>query len=400
MSVERLRQALDAFDEPACCEGNYRLTERVAIVLPDGDLGVVDEPGFVPWLAAHAEPAPYGHGGETRTDSAVRNAMRLVARGAAQVAGFDPARVLDEIEATLSPRAHLVATLTDVIVYPVGGHFVPHRDTPLSRDLVGTLVVGLPIEHTGGALEIDDGSESRLVDWSGAPDPHVVRWVALFGDADHAVHPVTSGTRVTLVYALTASGTFRNDATWHARVRALDAAAKRLELPPGGPLMIACTRHVIGIDGEQPLDVSVLRGTDRDLAKVLASRGFHVVVRTCIVAREDWPRSDWPARFRAEGELFFARLARPLLEADVAALVDCVVFEAPWGGDGGGYEHDEYTSLEPFLAGTVPAHRWLFRRRAAATFLREVDFAGDGFLGNGATDTFLYKLAALEVTAR
>src|SRR5262249_6910956 len=153
---------------------------------------------------------------------------------------------------------HLVATLTDVIVYPVGGHFVPHRDTPGSPDLLGTLVVGLPIEHTGGGLEIDDSPEPRLLDWGGPIDPMVVRWVALFGDIDHAIHPVTSGTRVTLVYSLTYTDRFRNDPDWHARIRALDAAAKKLELPVGGPLMIACTRHVIGIDGEQPQRIDVL----------------------------------------------------------------------------------------------------------------------------------------------
>jgi len=399
MSLERLRQALDAFDEPACCEGSHRLAERLAIVLPDGDIGVADEPTFVPWLHAHAEAAPYGHGGETKLDGAVRNALRLRARGAVQVAGFDPSAVLGEIEAALSPRSHLVATLTDVIVYPIGGHFTPHRDTPLSPDLIGTLVVGLPIEHAGGGFEVDDGDEPRVVEWGGPVDPTLVRWVALFGDVDHAVHPVISGTRVTLVYALALSDRFRDDPAWYARVRALDAAARRLELPPGGPLMIACSRHVIGIDGEQPLGMHALRGADRDVAKVLASRGFAVAVRTCVVAREYNAAFDRPpTRFRPDGELYFARLARPLLEADIAAMVDCVVFENPWGGDGGGYLDDEFTTLEPYIVDTVPVDRWILRRRAAATFVRDVDFAGDGFLGNGATESFLYKLAALEVT--
>jgi len=400
MSVERLRQALDAFDEPAACQGSHRLAGPLAIVLPDGEIGVADEPGFVAWLQAHAEAAPYGQGGETKLDGSVRNALRLVARGTAQVAGFDPAAVLGEIEAALSPRSQLIATLTDVLVYPVGGHFAPHRDTPLSSDLVGTLIVGLPIEHTGGGFEIDDGDEPRILEWGGPVDPTLVRWVALYGDVDHAVHPVTHGSRVTLVYALTLTDRFRDDPAWQARVRALDAAARLLELPPGGPLMIACSRHVIGIDGEQPLGLDALRGADRDLARVLASRGFAVAVRTCVVAREHDAFERPSTWFRPAGELYFARLARPLLEADLAALVDCVVFENPWGGDGGGYMDDEFTTLEPYILDTVPADRWILRRRAATTFLREVDFAGDGYLGNGAVESYLYKLAALEITRR
>jgi hypothetical protein len=35
---------------------------------------------------------------------------------------------------------------------------------------------------------------------------------------------------------------------------------------------------------------------------------------------------------------------------------------------------------------------------AAATFLRAIDFADDGFIGNAAYETHVYKLAALEVT--
>jgi hypothetical protein len=42
----------------------------------------------------------------------------------------------------------------------------------------------------------------------------------------------------------------------------------------------------------------------------------------------------------------------------------------------------------------------VIRRAAAATLLRAVDFADDGFVGNAAYEAYLYKLAAIEVTRR
>jgi len=57
------------------------------------------------WLDEHAEDAPFGHGGETKRDIKVRNARRLIARGGVEIAGFDLALVLGEIEAALSPRS-------------------------------------------------------------------------------------------------------------------------------------------------------------------------------------------------------------------------------------------------------------------------------------------------------
>src|SRR5580692_5057655 len=135
MSLESLKLALDALDEPSSCEGVVRLHDSLAIILPDGDLVAADDPILVDWLLAHGEPAPFGHDRETKLDPAVRHATRLVTRGDARISGFDPAELLGEIEAVLSPRTHLAATLTDVLVYPPGGHFAKHKDTPHSTEL-------------------------------------------------------------------------------------------------------------------------------------------------------------------------------------------------------------------------------------------------------------------------
>ena len=253
------------------------------------------------------------------------------------------------------------------------------------------MIVGLPIEHHGGGFEIGDVG---VVDWSGPVDPHVLQWVAIFSDVDHAIMPVTAGYRVTLVYSLLLTDRPRADRVRDERTVALRAAASQLQLPADGPLMIACTRHVIAIDGEQPQPIETLRGADRDIADVLVEAGYAVTVRTCIAARN--VESDRAAPFSREDEVYYARLARPLFIKEVEALLDCVVFDNA-RGDGGGYFDDDASSLSPWIASRVGAANWMIRSTALVTFMRAVDFADDGFVGNGAYETHLYKLAALEV---
>jgi hypothetical protein len=405
MAFDALKQALEALDEPASCTGAVRLAEPVVIQLPEGELGPTTDPAFLDWLVSHAEPAPFGYANQTRHDPTVRRALRLVARGEARINGFDPALVIPEIERTLSPQTRLAATLTDVLVYPPYGHFARHKDTPRSPDLVGTLIVGLPVAHEGGAFRIEDDPEPRVVDWSGpVEEPTVLRWIAMFTDVGHAVEPVTAGARVTLVYALTRAEPAGPDQTGFERLGGLRRAARDLELPSDGPLMIACTRQVIAPDGPQPQGIETLRGTDRLVAEVLASEGLSVAVRTCVAARyRDGDRGLPPSRvpdLHGEGEVFLARLARALRDRDVAELLDAVVFGPSPGGDGGGFSDENASSLAPFIVDRIPIESWIFRARAAATFLREIYFSDYDFVGNDAVEAYLYKLAALEVTRR
>lgn len=401
MSLEDLRGALDALDEPAFCEGTHSLDERASVRLPNGSVMRIDDPKLVDWLVEHGEPAPFGKHGETRVDPSVRQAIRLAARGEATVSGFDVDLILPDIEKVLSPREHLAATLTDVVVYPPGGHFDRHRDTPTSPELVGTLVVGLPIEHAGGEFVIEDGIGEYEIDWSGPADRTKVRWVAMFSDVDHAVLEVESGARVTLVYALVATGRERVDPSWADRFAPILAVAQRLELADRRPIMIPCTRHVIGPDDQLVHGLDALRGTDRDIADALVQAGFAVVVRTCLAAREHECVPDPAPRLRYAGydDVAFARLATPFLQADVEKLECCATFVRP-SGDGGGYFEDEVSDLRPYLDEELPHENWLVRRTAAATLLCDIEFATDGYVGNCACDAYLYKLAALEVSRR
>lgn len=52
MSLDGLRAVLDRLDEASCCSGTYKPDERVAIALPDGDVGAVSDAQFCQRLHA------------------------------------------------------------------------------------------------------------------------------------------------------------------------------------------------------------------------------------------------------------------------------------------------------------------------------------------------------------
>ena len=381
--------ALETISEPTWCAGEIPLSERLAIVLPDGDLKAVDEPGFVTWLREHAELAPFGHGSATIIDATVRNAYRLIDRGRVRVDGFDPGSVLPSIEAAMSPSMHLEAHLLDVLLYPVDGRFGRHQDTPYDPAFIGTLIVGLPIAHAGGALVIDDGRERREVDWTGTRDS-ALPWVAVFGDVDHEVKPVVAGARATLVYMLVQTDRRRQQSAADSRRDQLRDAITALEDQQVWPVMIACTRPVITKDPEQPQPITTLRGLDRELADLLSEAGYRVAVRACVVAV---PVDPPPPRRPPWLEVYsVARLRRELPADVIAGLAPSVSFRD---------QHTSYTetsSLEPYIEGETDTQtQWVIRGRAAMTALRAAELADDGFFGNSAFAGFLYALAALEV---
>ena len=56
--------------------------------------------------------------------------------------------------ALLPMETSIRAELLKLNIYPEGGHFVAHRDTPMSAESVASLVVVLPTAHIGGDLSV------------------------------------------------------------------------------------------------------------------------------------------------------------------------------------------------------------------------------------------------------
>ena len=101
--------------------------------------------------------APYGRGGETLVDTAVRRTWQIGADRVRIAGKHWPAMLASVVEraaAGLGVGAGWCAELYKLLVYDEGSFFVDHRDTEKSPGMFATLIVALPSLHTGGELVI------------------------------------------------------------------------------------------------------------------------------------------------------------------------------------------------------------------------------------------------------
>jgi hypothetical protein len=383
-----LERAL-TFDEPFFCEGKAKI-ERFELTFADKEtIGLAHQADFVKVLAVRSEPAPFGDGTRTRTDPGVRAAMRLKERERVRVTGFDPSTVTEEIAKALSPRWHLEAKLTDVLVYEAGGHFASHRDTPMEPEMIGTLVVALPIAYEGGAFVLDDGSGPAKIDMHATRG--TVRWVAFFGDVDHVVEKVASGHRVTLAYRLTRTKRARDasDARVAPFGEALAAAiADPTWFPDGGELCVPCARRAIVEKGKSSVPIDALHDVDRELADQARARGLDVdVVPIVAAAHEARKKAHW---LDADD---YAQLKRPLTEGETSAFGEILTFAREAVSD----EDDDLdaSSLEDVIA-SEDVHV-VSRARARSSLIAEGMFSATGYFGNEYYEALLYAFVALRL---
>ena len=395
-ALQRLKASLDEIDEPAWCEGKaayQRLTFESR-----GDACSTDDPdALVAWLIAHAEPAPFGHQGQTKLDLDVRSTLRVKSRGNTAITGLDVDAIAQRVDEALATRYCVSAALLDILVYPTGGKFLRHKDTPRHGRQLGTLIVEIPVAHEGGALALADGDQHTTIDWGGKPrDRGTLRWVALFGDVDHTITEITSGTRVTLVYTLTLTDQPRTDPGYAARLDAISDAIitlSREDLPGDRTLYIPCTRMIVAPMSRRA-DLDMLRGADRAIADTFARCGANVHVSELIIptsTRRKREVDGFPQPFDNAIEV-----VQPIPEAVLAASALSFLNDIGDAEEEGDAEN--VASLEPFLGKWITASEaWLVRDKAQAKLVYEGIYSETGYFGNEGSDGHIYQCAVIVV---
>ncbi|KAL2168770.1 hypothetical protein VTG60DRAFT_6879 [Thermothelomyces hinnuleus] len=158
-------------------------------------------------------PATFGLGGEHVYDESYRKATKLDPTRFSST--FNPYElgIIDAIAQTLLPSLRhskqtrsVKAELYKLNLYSgPSGKFKTHVDTPRSPAQFGSLVVCLPLEHRGGALEVRHKGKTVTFDWSnskGDDKGPSIGWAAFYSDCEHEVLEVTEGHRLTLTYNL------------------------------------------------------------------------------------------------------------------------------------------------------------------------------------------------------
>lgn len=155
MNHRTLEKLLQSIDRP----GDYCTHGRLLIPMPvlkiDG-VGVLSFP--VPdvqirALIEVAERAPYGKGTETLVDTSVRNCWQIDAARVRLGGRAWPETFSGILGATADglgcPVERLDAQLYKLLVYPSGGFFSSHRDTPKADGMIATLTISLPTAGAG-----------------------------------------------------------------------------------------------------------------------------------------------------------------------------------------------------------------------------------------------------------
>ncbi len=171
-------------------------------------------------LCEAARPARHGLKDQTRLDPGVRDTWEIPKRRLS----IDRPRwqktlapQLDRIRRGLGlpEGCRLKAELHNLLVYAPGQFFVTHQDSEKTNDMIGTLVVSLPSQFTGGAMVIEHHDEKVRI----AGSDRQLTFIAFYADCHHEVRPIKQGYRVVLTYNLIVEG----EAT------APDAPAERVE---------------------------------------------------------------------------------------------------------------------------------------------------------------------------
>jgi predicted 2-oxoglutarate/Fe(II)-dependent dioxygenase YbiX len=208
--MDSINDALAAVLQSVRIPGDFYAAGHCALHVPlievdgVGPIALPLLPAQAAQLIAVAERAPYGRGGETLVDTAVRRTWQIGA-DRVRIAGKHWTAMLDSVvervATGLGAGAGVVAELYKLLVYDEGSFFVTHRDTEKSAGMFATLIVALPSLHTGGELEVRHrGREVRLDLRS--TDFSELAWAAFYADCVHEVMPITSGCRLVLVYNL------------------------------------------------------------------------------------------------------------------------------------------------------------------------------------------------------
>jgi hypothetical protein len=166
------------------------------LVIDGKSYGTLGAPN-VPALLNIAQPAGFGHNAETKHDKDVRNAYeiegaRVKVKKFYEILPSEGQNMLDKFAGT--PRYDAAKlTLYKVHIYPPGGHFAVHVDTPHGPGHIASAVCVLGSAFTGGALVIEHQGKSVRVEKPGT-------FAAWYTDCKHWIEKVESGHRVVLQF--------------------------------------------------------------------------------------------------------------------------------------------------------------------------------------------------------
>lgn len=207
MDAKTLEDLLHSIDRP----GDFFVHDRLLVPMPVLEVDGVGSLSFpvpdvqVRALIKVAERAPYGKGVETLVDTSVRDCWQIDAERVRLGGRAWPETFSGILGASATglgcPVERLDAQLYKLLVYPSGGFFSSHRDTPKADGMIATLTISLPTAGAGGELVVRHRGREATLDMN-ADEPSELAFAAFYADCSHESRPVRLGHRLSLVFNL------------------------------------------------------------------------------------------------------------------------------------------------------------------------------------------------------
>ncbi|PLW11338.1 hypothetical protein PCANC_19357 [Puccinia coronata f. sp. avenae] len=166
-----------------------------------GDIALPLQEQTIRQLIYKSHQAPYGRRSKTLVDVSVRNTWEI---NGDQLHFFNPAwlrhliHLSDLVASQLGIKEQIRLDLYKMLIYETGAMFKAHTDTEKTPGMFGTLIICLPLAHTGGEVIVRHHGQTKTLRTSDATQSYPC-W---YSDVMHEVLPVTSGYRCVLTYNL------------------------------------------------------------------------------------------------------------------------------------------------------------------------------------------------------
>lgn len=207
MNKKSFEELLQSIDRP----GDFFTHGRLLVPMPVLEVDGVGSLSFpvpdvqVRALIEVAQRAPYGKGTETLVDTSVRDCWQIDAERVRLGGRAWPETFSGILGAAADglgcPVERLDAQLYKLLVYPSGGFFSSHRDTPKADGMIATLTLSLPTAGAGAELIVRHRGREATLDMN-ADEPSELAFAAFYADCSHESRPVRRGHRLSLVFNL------------------------------------------------------------------------------------------------------------------------------------------------------------------------------------------------------
>jgi hypothetical protein len=177
--LKKISKALESLNQPFAIGGEqthlcgfnstqyWKSVKDISLTLKDGDsLGTLDNLDLYK-IKKHATQAPFGKGDETVVDTSVRNALEIPASEFdLEVIDSIPNAIRDKVNRLAPKKGEFDIHFYKMHVYHKGGFFASHSDTLHAKNHMATLVVCLPMKHSGGQLTVRNDQQCHVFDFS------------------------------------------------------------------------------------------------------------------------------------------------------------------------------------------------------------------------------------------